>query len=427
MKILIKNAKVLYKNNEVISDCSISLKDDLIEDVFFDKQVITGSYDRVINASGMIALPGLVNAHTHSAMTLLRNYGGDLNLEDWLTQKIFPAEKQLSNTDIYYGTMLAGVEMIRSGTTAFADMYLAPDEMAQAVCELGLRANICQLPIDPEGSEFSPAKEFFKSWHKQKNDRIKPYILVHSAYLYGQKELIKSAVIAKELGTGIHTHLLETKAEYTQGVEKYGMDNALEMDKCGIFDVPVIAAHCVHVTDEIIGLLASRKVSVSHNPTSNLKLGSGIAPVKKMLDAGINVCLGTDGTASNNTLDMFEEMKLAALLQKGVNYDATIMKALDVIKMATENGARALGFDYEYGIIKKGAKADIILIDTNKAHLTPLNDPLEAVVYCATGSDVDTVIADGRILMEKRELKFIDEEKIIYESNKIAKRILKQD
>lgn len=426
MKILIKNAIIFHENTEIIYNGAVSVLDDVILDIFFDESDIKGPYDKTIDASGMILMPGLINAHTHSSMTLLRNHGGDLDLEQWLTQKIFPVEKQLTKTDIYYGTMLAGIEMIKSGTTAFADMYLAPDEMAEAVCELGLRANICQLPIDPEGSDISPVKEFFKSWDKSNNSRIKPYVLVHSAYLYGEKELIKSAGIAKELGTGIHTHLLETKTEYTQGIEKYGMDNAFEMDKCHIFDVPVIAAHCVHVTDDVINLLAARNVNVSHNPTSNLKLGSGIAPVKKMLDAGINVCLGTDGTASNNTLDMFEEMKLSALLQKGINQDATLMKATEVLRMATQNGAKALGFDYATGIIKKGAKADIILLDTMKSHLTPLNDPLEALVYCCKGSDVDTVIIDGRILMEKRELKYIDEEKIIYESNKIAKRILKQ-
>jgi 5-methylthioadenosine/S-adenosylhomocysteine deaminase len=424
MRILIKNAIILTcENDEYFRGC-IEVTDDRITGAYSGAAADTKLFDRVIDADKMIALPGLVNAHTHAAMTLMRNYGGGLGLEDWLKKKIFPVEEKLGGTDIYYGTLLAGIEMIRSGTTSFADMYFSPDSICKAAEELGLRANVCAQPIDPVNKNSEYLKGFLEKWDGGPDSRIKPYVMVHSAYLYGEKELMISARIASEMDTGIHTHLLETKKEYCEGIDKYGMDNAEEMDKCGIFDVPVIAAHCVHVTDKDIALLAAKNVNVVHNPTSNLKLGSGIAPLQKMMDAGINVCLGTDGAASNNTLDMFEEIKLAALLQKGANQDPEQLKSLEVLKMATVNGARSLGFGYGFGTIKTGAKADIILIDTDKPHFTPLNDPYEAIVYTCHGSDVDTVIIDGRILMEKRKLLYIDEEKIIAEANKIAQRII---
>jgi 5-methylthioadenosine/S-adenosylhomocysteine deaminase len=424
MRILIKNAVILTCESEDYFRGCIEMTDDRITGVYIGAASDTKLFDRVIDADKMIAMPGLVNAHTHAAMTLMRNYGGGLGLEDWLTEKIFPVEEKLSGTDIYFGTLLAGIEMIRSGTTAFADMYYSPDYICKAADELGIRANVCAQPIDPVNKSSEYLKVFLEKWDGGADSRIKPYVMVHSAYLYGEKELMISARMASEMNTGIHTHLLETKKEYFEGIKKYGMDNAEEMYKCGIFDVPVIAAHCVHVTDKDIGILAAKNVNVVHNPTSNLKLGSGIAPLQKMIDAGINVCLGTDGAASNNTLDMFEEIKLAALLQKGANQDPEQLRSTDVLKMASVNGAKALGFGYGFGSIKAGAKADIILIDTDKPHFTPLNDPYEAVVYTCHGSDVDTVIIDGKILMEKRKLLCTDEEKIMYEVNRIAQRVI---
>jgi len=424
MKILIKNAFIVTCDGRIIKNGYIVITEDIITEVSDGEPPKDVPYDRIMDAGRMMVMPGLVNSHTHTSMTLFRNYGGGLGLEDWLHKKIFPAEKKLRDMDIYHGTMLAAVEMIKSGTTAFADMYLDADQMAMAVIDSGLRANICQLPIDPLGTGSSPVRGFYAKWGDGRYPRIKPYVLVHSAYLYGEDQLMLSAETAKELGIGIHTHLLETRSEYLEGIKKYGIDNAMEMEKCGIFDVPVIAAHCVHVTDEDISILKRYNVNVAHNPTSNLKLGSGVAPVHQMMEAGINVCLGTDGTASNNTLDMFEEIKLAAMLQKGINRDARLMTSEQVLQMATLNGAKALGFDYDLGAIRKGAKADIIMIDIDKPHFTPLNDPMEALVYCAHGSDVDTVIADGMILMEKRQLLSLDEEKILREIDSIAKRVI---
>ena len=425
MKILIKNAVVVTCNdkNDIFLNGNIVVEEDKIIGVYNNLDQDEKSFDKVIDAKKMIAMPGLVNAHTHAAMTLLRNYGGGLGLEDWLQKKIFPAEAKLVSRDIYYGTMLAGIEMIRSGTTSFMDMYLFTDSICEAVDTLGLRANICDLPIDHLGGP-APVKALFEKWNNKGDRRIKPYVLVHSAYLYGEKELEKAAQIARELEIGIHTHLLETKKEFDEGILKYGINNTQEMKKCGIFDVPVTAAHCIHVTDEDVITLKEKEVNVVNNPTSNLKLGSGIAPVDKMVKSGINVCLGTDGSASNNNLDMFEEIKLAALLENGVNQDATLTSSEQVIKMATVNGSRALDLGYTIGSLQKCSKADIILIDTDKAHFTPLNDPQEAIVYCCKGSDVDTVIIDGQILMEKRILISIDEEKIMFEADKIAKRII---
>jgi len=375
-------------------------------------------------------MPGLVNAHTHSSMTLLRNFADDLGLEEWLFNRIFPMEAKLGPEDIYWGTMLAIAEMIKSGTTCFADMYLHMDEVARAVLETGIRANISKGPlvsnfrgkpgisVDTDG-----CTEFFKSWNGKGNGRIKTCVEIHSVYLYDEQSLREAAVLAKQLNAGVHIHVLETETERNNSIKMYGMDPAEACLAFGIFDVPVIAAHCIHLSDRDMEILKDRKVNAVHNPSSNLKLGSGIAGVPEMLKKGINVCLGTDGAASNNNLNMFEEMHLAALLHKGVGKDPTLMKAEQVLKMATVNGASALGFGNDTGMIKESMKADLILLNIDKPHLCPVNNPVSAVVYSAQASDVDTVIIDGRIVMENRELKTIDEEMVKYKAGEICKRL----
>jgi 5-methylthioadenosine/S-adenosylhomocysteine deaminase len=374
-----------------------------------------------------LAMPGLVNAHSHCAMTLLRNYADDMALEEWLFNKIIPAEGKLLPEDVYWGTMLGITEMIKGGITCFADMYLHMEEVVRAVVDSGIRANISKGPIisgirgnngntvDEEG-----CTEFFKTWHGAANGRIKVYVEVHSVYLYDEKSLRGAAELAARLNTGMHIHVLETAVEKATSMKMYGADSAEVCLKCGIFDVPVIAAHCVHIDDNAMDILKAKGVNAAHNPTSNLKLGSGIARVPEMLAQGINVCLGTDGASSNNNLNLFEEMHLAAIIHKGAAQNPLMVDAGQAIRMATVNGAKALGFGNETGCIREGMKADLILLDTDKPHFTPVNNPMSAIVYSAQAADVDTVIIDGNIVMEGRKLTTIDEEKVKYMAREIA-------
>ncbi len=430
MDILIKNADIISCDGiSKPEKAHIGIKDGIIKLIGKDEEHINGyKVKKVIDGSGKIVMPGLVNAHTHSAMTVLRNFANDLSLEEWLFNNVFPAEAKLMPEDVYWGAMLGITEMIKSGTTAFADMYFYMEEVVKAVLESGIRANLSQSTYKVNGEklidETSKCIELYKNWNNRADGRIKVYIEVHSVYLLDEEKLRISADIARELNTGIHIHILETLNEIEESVRKYGMNSIEICCETGIFNVPIIAAHCVHLSENDMNILKQRGVSVAHNPASNLKLGSGIAKVPELMERGIDVCLGTDGAASNNNLNMFEELHLAALIHKGVHRNPLVVNAKDILRMATTNGAKALGFADETGMIKEGMKADIIMIDIDKPHLCPVNDPISAIVYSAQGSDVDTVIVDGRILMEKGELKTIDEEKVKYMVREIAKRVL---
>ena len=435
MNILLKNIDIITADidNKIIKNGSIGIKDGLIEFVNPSGKEVHGfTAEKIIDGKNKLVMPGLINTHTHCAMTILRNFADELALEDWLFKRVFPAESKLKPEDVYWGTMLGISEMIMSGTTTFADMYLHMDYVARAATESGIRANLSKSPLRFNVGEKSETiddskdcSKYYKRWNNSSNGRIKVYIEVHSAYLFDEHSLKDSSFLAKELGTGIQIHLLETVREREESFKKYGVDAAEICLKTGIFDVPVIAAHCVHLSDIDMEILKAKNVNVAHNPTSNLKLASGIARVPFMLDKGINVTLGTDGTASNNNLNMFEEMNLAALIHKGENRNPTLINAEQAILMATVNGAKAAGFEGETGCIKKGMKADLIIIDTDKPHFYPVINHLSAVVYSAQGSDVETVIVDGEILMENRILKTIDFELVKCKVNEIADRILR--
>jgi 5-methylthioadenosine/S-adenosylhomocysteine deaminase len=435
MKILIKNVDIItsQENNMFISNGFIGVVDGNIAKLTQkEEDILDFSPDKVIDGKKMIAMPGLVNAHTHSPMTILRNYADDLPLEDWLFHHIFPVEAKLTDEDIYWGSVLGIAEMIKSGTTSFADMYYFVDKTAKAVIESGMRANLSlsayPFTFKDEGPIFfdksNEFETFYKKWENIGNGLLKINVLVHSPYIYNIEEMRNSANVAKQLGTGIHIHILETEKELKDTVAKYGKDGAQACLDAGIFDVPCIAAHCVYVSDQNMKVFQEKGVSVVHNPTSNLKLGSGIARVPQMQKMGVNVAIGTDGTASNNNLNMFEEIHLSALIHKGNEKNPTLVSAQDAILMATKNGAQAIGFGDQIGVIKEGMRGDIILIDRDKVHLTPYQNPVSAIAYSVQGSDVDTVIIDGKIVMEKGELKTIDVEKATFEVEKIAKRIL---
>ena len=381
--------------------------------------------DRVISGEGRLAIPGLVNAHCHTAMTLLRGYADDMDLETWLFEKIFPAEAKLTGEDIYWGTMLGVAEMLRGGVTCVNDMYLKMDNVASAFVDSGIRAMVSIGPLLTEKRggalvDIEGCSAFFKRWDGASGGRLGVNIEIHSIYLYQPETLMEGAHLAKELGAAIHIHILETATERTNMLKQYGESSVALAAKYGIFDVPALAAHCVHVDDNEITILRDKGVSVAHNPSSNLKLASGVAPVQKMLGQGVNVCLGTDGASSNNNLDMFMETRQAALIHKGVHRMPMAVTAAEAFKMATQNGAQALGVRGA-GAIEAGAKADIAIISLDSPHLQPVHNHLSTLVYSARASDVETVIVDGQVLMEKRVLTTIDEEKAIYMAAQTAK------
>lgn len=384
---------------------------------------------KVIDGKGMVAMPGLNNAHTHSPMVLMRNYITDRPLEKWLTEGIFPLEAKLTKEHIRNGSLLAMAEMIKSGTTAFLDMYFEVATTAAAVLEAGLRANISLglLTSHDKGKDLKRAKaewvEFNKNYGESCNGLIRTSLEVHSVYLYDEKGLMDSADFAAQTNTMIHCHLNETKAEVSNSIAKYGLSPIREFLKCGLLEIPVTAAHTIFIDEEEIDIMVEKGVSAVHCPSSNMFLGSGFAPVPRMLEKGIQVALGTDGAASNNDLDMFGEMNLASLIHKGNNLDPTIVNASHTIEMATKNGALAIGFE-NTGQLKRGMKADLILINLDTAHNTPILNPLNALVYSTKGSDVETVIVNGKILMENKELKTLDEEKIKYNAQKSALHLL---
>ncbi len=435
MNILIEGIDILTGDTktEYIRNADIGIRDNIIEFIApTSKGPADFKADRRISGRNRIAMPGLVNAHTHSAMTIMRNAADDLPLHKWLFERIFPIEDRLTDEDVYWGTRLGAAEMIKSGTTAIADMYLHMDAAAKGIFDTGIKVNLSKSPLEFHSDEgglkardvFDECRRYFGEWDGREDGRIKVYVEVHSTYLFDPASLKRASELAGDLGTGIHIHLLETEKERRDSFAQYKKSPVEICVETGIFNVPVIGAHLVHVSKEDLELLKKYGVNAAHNPTSNLKLGSGISPIHEMLEAGINVALGTDGAASNNNLNMFEEMHLAALIHKGAGRNPELVTARQAFMMATVNGSKAVGFGDDSGAIRPGSKADMILIDIDKPHLCPVNDPFSAVVYSAQASDVDTVIVDGNILMENRELKTIDEERVKYEVNRVSQKLL---
>lgn len=429
MRILIKNAKILPVDDamRVIENGWIGIENSTI--VFVEavetEAIASFTADRVIDAKGKLAMPGFVNTHSHSPMTILRCYGDDLPLNDWLFGKMIPTEEKFSKEDIYWGGMLGLLEQIKSGVTCVADMYEPSNIMMDMVVENQIRANIAgpHITINPE-KEYEEYVAHIKKWNNSHDGLIKESAIIHSIYTYSEEKIRTRVAAAKEAGTGIQIHISEAPFEQAQIFEQYQKTPMQMLESWGVFDVPTVAAHCVHLTDGDFGILKKRDISVAHCPSSNLKLASGIADVPRMLASGINVSIGTDGASSNSNLNFVEEMHLTAMIHKGKSMNPLVVNAKEVIKMATVNGAKALGFGNEVGSLEAGKKADLILVDTDKAHLTPLNNPFSAAVYSMQGSDVDTVIVNGKILMENREMTLVDEEKIKYNVNKIAKRLI---
>ena len=380
----------------------------------------------VINGENHLFMPGLINTHGHAAMTLFRGYADDLPLKVWLEDKIWPIEEHLDGEDVFWGTMLAACEMLKGGTTTFTDMYFFMDRVAAAAAESGIRAVLSRGMIGIGESAkigLAETRRLIEERHGTENGRLNVILGPHAPYTCPPEFLKKVIELAEESGRPLNIHLSETKNEVNESYSAYSKSPVELVNEIGLFNYPVLAAHCVHLNDHDLDILSEKKVAVAHNPVSNLKLGSGIARVAEMIDRGVTVGIGTDGVASNNNLDMIEEMRTAALLQKGISMDPALLNAEAALQMATINGARALRLE-NIGMLREGWKADIIGLNTNKPHLVPLHNPLAHIVYAASASDVEYVIVDGELLLENGELKKMDEEKVIFETTKHAQRLV---
>ena len=382
----------------------------------------------IIDGNGAIATPGFTNTHTHAAMSLLRGYADDMHLQQWLSEKIWPLEAHLTGEDVYWGTKLACVEMIRSGTTAFNDMYFFMEQAAKAVDETGMKAVLCHGFIDfgdeaKRESEIKATEALYSHVKDMNNPRIKMATGPHAPYTVSREGLTWCSEFSKEKDVHLHIHLSETETEVKGCIEQHGKKPAELLEECGCLTDKTIAAHCCWLDDAECELLGKYGVSPSHNPASNMKLAGGRAmPYQKLFDAGANPTLGTDGCSSNNNLDILEEVKFAALLQKFFWNSDTALPANEAYDMITSAGAKALGFGP--GKIEKGAPADIVLIRTDVACNTPLYNPVSNIIYSCGSNAVDTVICDGRVLMHEGTIP--GEEEILRKASETAFDLVKR-
>jgi 5-methylthioadenosine/S-adenosylhomocysteine deaminase len=368
---------------------------------------------RIIDAKGGLILPGLINGHTHAAMTLFRGLADDLPLMEWLNNYIFPAESRMDADFVYSGTLLACAEMIMSGTTTFCDMYLFEDEVARAAKEAGMRSLVGEVLYDFDSPNYGPiqnglkyTEDLINKW--QGDPLVSIAVEPHSLFTCSPKLLSTTNELALKYNVPLVIHVAETRSELDEVNKRYGKGPVQHLKTLGLLGPHLIADHCVHLGEKDIKMFAENEVKAIHNPESNMKLASGIAPIPDMLKSNVTVGLGTDGCASNNNLDLFAEMDMAAKLHKINSMDTTVMDALTVMRMATVEGAKALGMGDVTGSLEKGKKADVIILDTKKPHLTPMYNPFSHLVYAARGNDVTHSIINGRLLMENRKLLSID-------------------
>lgn len=425
MGILIKDALVVLPEGSAdkVERHSVYIEGDKIASI--DKVPEGFKAEQTIDGRDSLVIPGLINAHTHTYMSVMRNCADDLSFTDWLFNTIDPIEQKLAGEDAYWGSLLGQIEMIKSGTTTFNDQQMHIHNTTRAVAESGMRAVIGRgLVGDKEDREDRRLKEALEEMEDARlTDRLSFFLNPHAPYSCGKEYLKMVADVAKERKLGIHIHLAEGQVESDNMLKDHNCTPTEYVRDAGVFDVPVIAAHCIRVNDSDIQILKEHNVSVVTNPVSNAKLGNGVAPVPKLMEAGVNVCLGSDGAASNNAQNMFREMNFEALIHKAVNGTPQCVSAAEVFRMATINGAKALQLGNITGSIEAGKKADLAILSLKEPSLVPANNLIAGLSYSANGSEVDTVIIDGKIVMEHRELKTIDEEKVYHEIGKIIEKV----
>ena len=425
--ILIKNASILTSNNVYKNRQSILIKDTKIEKIA--PEIDEDNVDKIIDASDKLVMPGFINTHTHLSMTLFRGLADDLSLDSWLNDHIWPMEANLNGEYCYIGALLGAVELIKSGTTTFSDMYFYMEDVARAVDESGLRACLSYGMIDfadeeKRKEELETNLNLFKNCNAMADGRINVFLGPHSPYTASKELLKKTRELADEYNMKIHIHVSETRKEIEDSLNEKNLRPFEYLKDIGFLGNDVVAAHCVWLSDEEIDIIKKYDVKVSHNPCSNMKLASGISPVSKLLDKGVCVSIGTDGASSNNNLDLIEEIKTASLLQKISTLDSSVLSSNEAFEMLTINGAKTLGLENEIGSIEEGKKADIILIDTKMANMVPQSSNLTSnLIYSANSSNVDTTICNGQILMENKKILVLDEEEIYKKATDAIKKL----
>ena len=434
MDLLIKNGMVLTMNSEleIIENGAVQVRDGIIVFVGKEADLPQERLAREIDAHGGIIMPGLINTHTHAAMTLFRGLADDLPLMEWLNDHIFPAESRITGEMVYRGTLLACAEMLLSGTTCFCDMYLFEQEVARAAAEVGMRAVVGEVLYDFPSPCYGPLEKGFEYvGHMMETWKSHPLITVavepHSTYTCAPELLTRAADLARTRQVPFVIHVAETRSEVELIKEKHGKSPVQFLADLGILGPHVVACHSAHLTPEEQALYRKFDVKVAHCPESNMKLASGVAPVPDFLSQGICVALGTDGCASNNDLDLFLEMDSAAKLHKVFSMNPEAVDAETTVKMATINGAKALGLDRRIGSLETGKQGDIIVVDTRSPHMVPMYNPYSQLVYAARGGDVSTTIVNGRVLMENRTLTTLDVNQVMEDVLIMAREIAAGD
>lgn len=416
---LIKDPRFVVTPEKVLERKNITIEGNRIKGI--------GGSDKsgeVIDASDYAVLPGLVNMHTHVSMNLFRGVADDMTFWDAWPEIVWPLEEKLTEEDYYWGALHAFIEMIKTGTTCFSDMYFFMDNVAKAADQVGIRGHLVETMIDIEsekekGLSLKEASKVVKRLDKDFSDRITPTVAAHSLEACPEELILRSKEISDERNVPFHMHLSETHKEVERLLEEEGMRPVEYLDSLGVLDENFIGAHCVHVNEKEIQTLAERGASVVYNPCSNMKLASGVAPVPEMIRRGVNVCLGTDSVTSNNNLDMFEEMKFASLLQKVNSADPTVLPIDEVLKLSLSNPSKVLGADV--GRIEEGALADLILVDLDSAEMRPIHDLRSNLVY--SGAPVDTVIVNGEVVLSEGEPTQVNEQEVYRKVEELAQNL----
>ena len=428
---IIKDVKMLDENFQIREHMNV-----VIEDGRF-LSITRGMPDpegrEIIDGKGKFMMPAFYNTHCHVPMTLLRGYGEGLPLQRWLNERIFPFEAKFSPQYKYWGAKLGALELMKSGCVSISDMYFDLVDYGRALYEAGMKANLCNglVTFDDDASYYKDnayrdtltLMQWIKDNEPANNGRIKADVSVHSEYANREKALLEAFAFAIDEELIIQAHISETKAEHEECKARHGMTPVAYFEKLGAFRSPLIAAHCVWLEDADVDIMVRNGAYMSHNPSSNLKLGSGIAPVKKFREKGMNITIGTDGASSNNNLNMLEEVNLAAMLCRGQSLDANAVPAVDIIRAATRDGALAQGRE-DCGLIKEGFKADFILFDLEKEHLTPDYDTLANIVFSAQSADICMTVCDGEIICKDGEALFVDEEETIAKASESFQKVL---
>ena len=423
------NIGLVDENFDYKENMYVGVQGDRIE--YIGKEKPAKDYGEEYDGSRKMLMPGLVNAHTHSPMTLLRGYAENLPLDRWLNERVFPFEDRLNCDRAYYGTMLSIAEQLKSGTTSSSDMYFFQDGVLKAVKDAKAKTNFSRSLVSFGDDDFyhndrvKEALEAVEKYHLTENGRIKVDMCLHAEYTNTLKFIEQFGEYTKDKGLINHIHLSETKSEHENCKQKYGKTPARVFYDAGAMDAQTLFAHCVWIEPSDIELFKEKGASVAHCPASNLKLGSGVCDTYTLLENGINVAIGTDSAASNNSLDMLREMYLAAILPKGINNKADIITPKQILKMATRNGALAQGRE-DCGLVKEGFKADVIVLDLNKPNMYPDFDVINNIVYSANSSDVLLTMVDGEVLYRNGEFKYIDVEKVGFECNRIVREVVKE-